>query len=273
MKNYKNIITLSNNDRGIWDLDTSKGCSSGMAQGSNGCYDDCYAARSAKIYGIDFGTTILRYFKSRAHERQIVQKINKIDMPFIRIGCSGDPSENWDHTFSILEKIKNINKEIVIITKHWTIITDIQLETLKTYNVCVNTSVSALDKDEQRIKCIDQFKRLKPFCKSFLRIVSCDFNLKNEQGKKLSLIQEQLFKNDHIIDTVFRPSKNNRLVTENVINVKRVRFMKGLQFASKFNRKAYMGNCQSCIEKCGIFKDIARRKPIYEQGSLFIQKI
>lgn len=268
MTEYKNIITLNKNDRGIWDLDTSKGCTSGLLDNPKGCYNDCYAARTAKIYGRDFSKTVLRYFKNRAHIRQIISQINKIDMPFVRIGCSGDPSENWEHTFSIINKIKSINKEIVIITKHWAVISDLQLNELSSYNICINTSVSALDSQDQLNKCVEQYKRLKPYCKSFLRIVSCDFNIENEEGKKLSLIQEQLFKNENIIDTVFRPSKNNQLVTNGIIKVKKVRFLKGMQLASKFNRKTYLGNCGNCIEKCGIFNDKIRRKPYLVQQEI-----
>lgn len=268
MRTYKNIITLSNNDRGIWDLDTSKGCSSGMYGNDKGCYDDFYAAKSARQYGYDFSKTVLRNFKSRKHEREIINKINSIDMPFIRIGCSGDPSENWDHMFSILHKIKSVNKEIVIITKHWNLLTESQLIEMKGFKICVNTSVSALDKSERLSKVLNEYTRLKPFSKSMLRIVSCDFNKENKEGLRLSLIQNELFKNDGIIDTVFRPSKGNKLVMDGVINVKRVRFLKGMQLASKFNRKAYIGNCSSCLEKCGIFKEKIRRKTFYEQSEI-----
>jgi hypothetical protein len=43
MKEYKNIISLSKNERGIWDLDTIKGCKSGLLENPKGCYSDCYA--------------------------------------------------------------------------------------------------------------------------------------------------------------------------------------------------------------------------------------
>lgn len=268
MTGYKNIITLSKNDRGIWDLDPSKGCASGLKDNPKGCYGDCYAARSAKIYGKDFSTTVLRYFKSRKHERQTIAKINKIDMPFVRMGCSGDPSENWEHTFSILHKLKTINKEIVIITKHWSIIPNNLLQQLKDYNICINTSVSALDNPEQLQKCLLQYERLKHYCKSFLRIVSCDFNTENETGKRFSEIQHNLFKNEQTIDTVFRPSKNNQLILDGIINVKKGRFMNSLSLISKFNPKTYIGNCQNCKEKCGIFNDRLRRTPYFEQTKL-----
>ena len=42
MRTYKNIISLSKNGRGIWDLDTIKGCESGLLENDKGCYNDCY---------------------------------------------------------------------------------------------------------------------------------------------------------------------------------------------------------------------------------------
>ena len=86
MRNYSNKIALIENQRGIYCLDTSIGCASGMANTEGGCYNDCYAAKSAKIYGYDFSKTVLRYFENRKHERKIITQINNVKMPFIRIG-------------------------------------------------------------------------------------------------------------------------------------------------------------------------------------------
>ena len=88
MRTYKRIISLSKNDRGIWDLDTIKGCSSGMALDSAGCYGDCYAFKIARSYGIDFSKSVKRFFKDELHRRSIVRQIERVDMPFIRIGGS-----------------------------------------------------------------------------------------------------------------------------------------------------------------------------------------
>ncbi len=220
MKKYKSVISLSKNERGIWDLDTIKGCNSGLNENKNGCYNDCYAYKIAKRYGIDFSKSIERNFENELHRKNIVKQIERIDMPFIRIGCSGDPSENWEHTLNIIQQIKensqltlfdiSSKKQIVIITRHWKILTDEQLNKISKYNICINTSVSALDNDYLINKSIEQYNRLKPYCKSVLRIVSCDFNEDNLIGKQMAEIQRKLFKNDLTIDTVFRPSKNNK---------------------------------------------------------------
>jgi len=139
MREYSNKISLTKNGRGVYSLDTTIGCFSGMQNNKGGCYNDCYAAKSAKLYGYDFGKTVLRKFENRKHERKIIRQISKIKLGFVRIGTSGDPSENWEHTLAVCKKISNCNKQIVIITKHWFNLTDLQMVFLNTINVCINT--------------------------------------------------------------------------------------------------------------------------------------
>lgn len=262
MKQYKNIISLSKNERGIWDLDTIKGCKSGLLENENGCYNDCYAFKTAKRYGIDFSTSVLRSFENEQHKNLIVKQIEKIDMPFIRIGCSGDPSENWEHTINIIKQIRESSqlslfdisstKQVVIITRHWNVLTDEQLQKLSKYNICINTSVSALDNDYLITKSLKEYERLKPYCKSVLRVVTCDFNELNNIGKEKAEIQRKILKNESVIDTVFRPSKSNKFVLDGIINVKKMGFMKTKALVSKFNKKTYLGKCNTCLEMCGL---------------------
>ena len=262
MKAYKDVISLSKNERGIWDLDTIKGCKSGLLENENGCYGDCYAYKIAKRYGIDFSNSVKRSFIDELHRNLIVKQIEKIDMPFIRIGCSGDPSENWEHTIGIIKQIKensqlslfdiSSKKQIVIITRHWNKLTHNELNEISKYNICINTSVSALDNEKLINNSLTEYERLKPFCKSVLRIVSCDFNEENETGKQMAEIQRQLFKNDLTIDTVFRPSSKNKFVADGIINVKKMGFMKSKALVSKFNKKTFLGKCSNCLEMCGV---------------------
>jgi cytochrome c553 len=260
MRSYSAKISLIKNSRGVYCLDTSIGCKSGMESEIGGCYNDCYAAKSAKTYGYDFSKTVLRHFENEFHRRQIVSEINRIPLSFVRIGCSGDPSENWNHCILILKAIDKCNKQIVIITKHWTELSDSHLEYFKTINICINTSVSALDKPELLARSLAQYERLKKVCKSVLRVVSCNFNMENETGKRLSEIQDELFKNDSIIDTVFRPSKKNPLVVDGVIKVKAELFNGNKQLASKYSRKTYMGKCGNCHEMCGASMVVKNRQ-------------
>lgn len=252
MKPYNTKISLVKNGRGVYCIDTTMGCKSGLKNEVGGCYNDCYAARIAKRYGHDFTQTVIRDFVNESHKRRILSQLRNVRMSFIRIGSSGDPSENWAHTIKIIKTLSRCNLEIVIITRHWETLTDIQLEYLSTLNVCINTSVSALDKPEIMEKCLEQYHRIKPYCKSVLRIVSCDFNIDNEIGHRLAKIQFELFKNESTLDTVFRPSKKNKFITDGIINVKEEVFNGKKQLASKFNRKTYMGKCSNCKEMCGV---------------------
>lgn len=270
MREYSPKISLIKNSRGIYILDTSIGCKSGMEETKGGCYGDCYSAKSAKQYGYDFSKTTLRQFENKTHEKEIVLQISKIKLDFVRIGGSGDPSENWEHCINILKVISRCNKQIVIITRHWTNLTEAQLSFLNTINVCVNTSVSALDNEKLISNSIEQYNRLKPYCKSILRIVSCDFNLDNETGKRLSEIQHNLFKNEDTLDTIFRPSKNNNFVIAGVVNISKDIFNGKKAIMSKLNKATFAGKCFNCKEMCGI--NIGQQKlktPIVKQQVLF----
>lgn len=264
MKTYKPYISLSKNERGIWDLDTIKGCKSGLEYTEGGCYGDCYAFKTAKRYGIDFSKSINRHFIDSAHKKSIIKQIEKIDMPFIRIGCSGDPSEDWSHTLNIISELRNdlqlslfdisSKKQIVIITRHWNSLTDSQLVELSKLNICVNTSISAMD-DEKLLKhCFYQYQRLKPFCKSILRVVTADFNKENETGKRLAEIQRKLVSESKFIDTVFRPNSKNKLLIDGVMHAKKMAFMKSTALVSKYNKKTFLGKCENCLEMCGLNK-------------------
>lgn len=273
MRSYSNKISLTKNSRGIYSLDSSIGCKSGIDNNKGGCYNDCYAAKSAKLYGYDFGVTVFRHFENEAHKRKIINQIGKIKLDFVRIGTSGDPSEDWEHTLSVCDVISRCNKEIVIITKHWTNLTNDQLQRLSKMNVCINTSVSALDKTHLIENSVLQYQRIKLYCKSILRIVSADFNLENETGRELNEVQKSLFKNPDTIDTVLRVGKNNQLVRDGIIKIKEATFLGKKTHVSKYNRKTYFGKCENCHEMCGVRIDTnlnyPMKKGIVKQTRLF----
>ena len=262
MKTYSNVIALTKNARGIYSIDPTAGCYSGTKNNKLGCYNDCYAARIAKIYGYNFSKTVIKDFINHSHLEKIKREISKIKMPFIRMGTMGDPSENWEHTISICEKLQsNIQldlfkedsrKEIVIITKHWNVLTDEQLKRISKLKICINTSVSAIDDKTQLDLCLNEYERIKPYCKSVLRVVSFDFNTDSNDGKMFSEIQAQIFSRYDVLDTVFRSSKNNQLVKNGVINIHKTKFLGKKTFVSKYNKKTYFGNCKNCLEMCGV---------------------
>lgn len=264
MKTYLEKITLNKNNRGCYILDTVKGCPGGHLYGGRGCYGDCYAQNIAARYGFNFTQPVNRQFTQDTkqiylfdfhdtrHENEIIRAIEKMDMPFVRIGEMGDPSGDWGHTVNICKIIAQTKKPIVIITKHWASIPDSFLGDISKLNICVNTSVSALDNEEQLEHRLTQYERLRGVCKSVLRVVSCDFNKGNLDGVDRDIIQKELFKMGPCIDTVFRPSSNNYFVAKNIINTKKVRFLKSTVLASVHNDNTYMGDCRNCPDMCGI---------------------
>ena len=249
--NYSENISLVENGRGCFSLDPVVGCSEGMASNDRGCYGDCYAASYAKRYGYDFSKSQLRHFEDEEHRINTVNRINTIPMQFVRLGTSGDPSYNWGHTIDIIKSISLCNKAIVVITKHANILTDNQIEALSGFGVCVNTSISALDSDKLIERRLSQYKRLKFYCKSVLRVVSCDFNLDNKIGARLSYVQDYLFNNENVIDTVFRPSSNNIYIESGVINTAKKEFMSKKSIVSLYDKCAHLGYCNSCPDMCG----------------------
>jgi hypothetical protein len=182
----------------------------------------------------------------------VLGQINRIPLDFIRIGTSGDPSENWNHTIDVIMQIDKCNKQIVIITKHWTNLTESQLQYLGTINVCVNTSISALDKPHLIENSLAQYETLKRYCKSILRVVSADFNLENETGHALAKVQAELFKNENTLDTVLRLNKRNKLVTDGIVKVSQTTFLGKKALVSKFKPSTYFGKCSTCHEMCGV---------------------
>lgn len=272
MREYSSKIALVKNSRGVYSLDTSIGCSSGMANEKGGCYHDCYAAKSSKLYGYDFSKTVLRHFEDEQHRKRIVRQINNIPLPFVRIGTSGDPSEDWEHTISIIKAIATCNKEIVLITKHWNNLADWHLEFFNTLNVCVNTSVSALDKHGLLMNGIDQYQRLKPHCKSVLRVVTCAFNLESEAGRRHNKLQESLLAYDSVLETVLRVGRNNPLVKSGLITVQPIEFLGKKQLGSRRKPSTYLGACSTCHEMCGVdmvASPEGNRKPITKQTTMF----
>lgn len=265
MKHYLGKISLVKNGRGLYCLDTTMGCESGLSANPGGCYGECYAARRASIYGHDFGKTVRREFENAAHFQAVVEEVKRAEMPFIRVGSSGDPSEAWEHTVTTLEEVHaSISrvqldafldvapKEIVLITRHWELLTDEQAKRLGAIGACVNTSVSAIDSELMMRRSLEQYERLKNYLRSVLRVVSFDFDRNDARGSEYAKKQDALFQNRETIDTVFRCSPKHELVTSGVIRIARVNFMGSVHWASQFDRKAYLGKCPTCPDACGL---------------------
>lgn len=261
MKRFKEKITLNRNSRGCYILDTVKGCSITKTR-PRGCYGDCYAQGIASRYGMDFGSPVKRDFERNNiqpslfgfddsdHVSELVKSIRAIEMPFVRIGEMGDPSEDWEHTISVCNEIAIAEKPIVIITKHWKPLPDNLLLSLS--GICINTSVSAMDDQNDLKYRLAQYERLKPFCKSVLRVVSCDFNTDNEDGARMKMVQDSLLSSGKVIETVFRPSAKNEFLTGSIIKAEKVKFLRATVLASLREKGAYIGRCETCPDMCGL---------------------
>ena len=242
MRKYLNKIELTQNFRGVWDLDPFKGCAYSKLNDGTGCYGICYAAKIAKARGYDFSDVVARYFISDKHLADIQQKLKKL--PFVRLGCMCDPSHDWEHTLSIVDKIQPYQKNIVIVTKHWNTLDEKQVSRLK--GLIINTSISALDSKEQINKRLYEYNRLKKYCKSFLRVNTADFNF-----LPFKKTQDTLLAYDNVIDNILRFPKNHELATDGVINVKKYKFLKTNVYASKHKDDVFFGYCYQCLDLCG----------------------
>lgn len=264
MKTFLEKITLSKNSRGCYILDTVKGCLVCGKDKPLGCYGNCYALQIAKRYKLDFTHTVKRGFSrecdqlylfdasDQEHIGDIVHQIRNIDMPFIRIGEMGDPSYNWEHTINVCEILSIADKPIVIITKHWEVLTDNLLEKMQKLNICVNTSISALDSKQEIAHRLNQYHRLKKFCKSVLRVVTCDFNTSIKDGIEKNELQNELLVNSKVIDTVFRPDKKNMYIESGLIRAESVKFLGSKCLVSMHDKSTFIGYCNDCPDMCGI---------------------
>ena len=252
LRTYKDELTVEENQKGVLDLDTIKGCTYGCANCEKGCWGLCYAYKIANYRGIDFSKSITRWLKTKKQMKQIGKTIFRSNKEFIRIGTMGDPCHNWDYTIRICEWVSRSKKPIVIITKHWIALTDEQMKRLGKLDVIINTSLSALDTKAQIDYRLEQYRRYKRYGKSVLRIISCDFNRELEEGRKLAEIQDELFKNENIIDNPLRVPLSYFMVKSGIIKVKKIMDINSEVYISRFNPNTYIGICENCPEMCGI---------------------
>src|SRR5947209_7446707 len=119
-RQYKPILTITENEKGVLDIDTVKGCTMGMrAYPDGGCYNECYAAKTATRYGIDFTKSVSRQFAGLWHRTTLLKLLVAHPATWYRIGTAGDPCHDWTHTIAVIRDFRWANKPAVIITKHW----------------------------------------------------------------------------------------------------------------------------------------------------------
>lgn len=262
MKKYLSKITLSKNNRWIWDLDPLKGCTLWMKHNKQWwCYWVCYAKNLAKFRWYDFDNAVRRYFINKRHLETIWEQLKQIK--FVRLWVNCDPSEDRDHTIDIVEKIKPYIENIVIITKHWNILTNAQLERLAW--VHINTSISAIDTFKQIDQRLWQYERLKKKCNSILRVNT--FNFIDEKFKNL---QNDLLNNEKVINNIMRIPQSHPLVRANLVTVEKVKFLNSYTYASINDKTVFFWHCDDCKEQCWVDM-VLDFKPV-KQNNTWINK-
>ena len=211
---YRPILTVTENRKGVLDVDTVKGCAEGMRKYPNGgCYGECYAYRGAIRYGIDFSVSVSRkLLPSTAHH--IFSIIKRHRAAWYRIGVAGDPCHDWENTVLVCEAMRYTGKIPVIVTKHWLTLSDDHIARLRTANAVFNTSASGLDTDEEIEYRVSQILRLKRAgVTSACRVVTCRFGT-SPWAKACDDKQRYLMSITPVIDTPLRVSSSN----EHVLN-------------------------------------------------------
>jgi hypothetical protein len=252
-RTYGRGLTAIVNAKGVLDVDTVKGCAFGMAAyPGRGCYGDCYAARIARYRGFDFETSVLRKFSDREHVATIRNIIADHSDMWYRIGVHGDPSYDWHHTVGVCKYLWPTGKVPVIVTKHWTVLSDSQMGFLAKLGAIVHTSISGMDTDaEIEHRLIQAARASDAGCKSIRRVVTCDFG-NSAWAVDCATKQRALLSTGMVIDNPFRPSKSNpRYIAGDVRAITRDDSIGG-RHVSLHSDNAYLGHCSTCLDQCGM---------------------
>jgi len=253
LRNYRNVLTVDINDKGVLDVDTVKGCTAGMsARPGTGCYGGCYAAKIAKFRGLDFAQAVTRTVHSQAQAREIERKVAAAPHGFFRIGVMGDPCHAWEETVEVIEWLCEFARP-VLITKHWRVASDSQLKRLVDCGTVLNTSISALDTaSELKLRRREFFRFKLMGGDSIARVVSCDFNTDTAEGARMKIVQDDLFTLIPTIDNPLRVPRTHPLVVAGIINLSVVKDLEMERTISLVNRSTYLGHCSACPDVCGV---------------------
>lgn len=253
MRQYGNLLTIDVNQKGVVDVDTVKGCTSGIAaHGPKGCYQACYAATIAAFRGFDFSRAVTRTVRSSAQADAIVSAVKASPLGFFRIGTMGDPCHAWDETVSTVEWLAPYAIP-VIITKHWRRASDAHIKRLVACGAVLNTSVSALDSNVHMVRRTGEIERYKlAGGTSVARVVSCDFNTHDPIGAQMDGVQKRLFSLAPMIDNPLRAPSTHPLVIAGIIRLRKVKDLAAVRSVSISEKsKTYLGHCSGCVELCG----------------------
>lgn len=252
-RRYRPVLTATMNRKGVCDVDTVKGCAAGMARHPRGCYGDCYAARTARMYGIDFTQSISRR-PVPGYLNPVLRTVASQPARWYRIGVAGDPSHDWANTVQVCELLRPTHKVPVIVTKHWTRATDNQLARLATCGAVFNTSVSGMDSDHDLSHRLGELKRVADHgMRSVCRVVTCNFG-RSSFASRCRNVQEYLLSFPLVIDTPFRTSKRHPLVEcgDILLTYQPHGIGGGSRWVSLWRQGLYLGACSMCPDQCGV---------------------
>ena len=268
---YHDSITASVNAKGCMDVDTVKGCTEGMRGEPGGCYGECYAAKIAERYGIDFGTSVSRGFVDQWQHRDIIiRQLRTHPATWYRIGTMGDPSHDWTHTLSVISRLRWAEKTAVIVTKHWRVLTDDHLSRMQDLDIVVHTSTSGMDTEAQTRHRVGQYQRLKHYgIRSLNRIVTCAFG-DSEWAREAKRRQDYLLGLGPVIDTPLRLQPNNpRALSGDILTSRVTDAIGGGTLLSLHDERVFLGNCADCPDQCGVEGKPMTVAPLADQAYLF----
>ncbi len=261
LRTYLPVLTAVENQKGVLDVDTVKGCTLGMqARPDGGCYGECYAAKTAARYGIDFTVSVSRKLR-RSDHATIFCTVRDHEASWYRIGTAGDPCHDWDNTLDVCEALQGTGKIPVIITKHWIALSDDHLRRWKRVGAVVNTSTSGLDTDAQAKYRVKQMERLTAAgVRSVNRVVTCNYGT-SEWAISAKAKQDYLLSIGPIVDNPLRADKaNQRVINGDIVLTRSDEAIGGGKMVSLHKADIYLGKCSACPDQCGVFENAEQRK-------------
>lgn len=250
-RTYQPFLTVETNGKGVLDIDPVKGCALGMlAHPGRGCYGECYAAKTAARYGIDFTTSVSRRIYTNWHLATISKLMGESGLSWYRMGTAGDPSHDWSNTLSVMRALDPMKMSPVVVTKCWITPTDEQVERMARLRATVNISVSALDSSEELAHRMLQRERfIDAGIRAVMRVVTCSFT-----DSRMSSRQNELLALNPVIDNPLRACKSSALVTNGTIELtsRPSSIGGGGRFVSLHSQSVYLGECEECPDQCGI---------------------
>jgi len=278
-KQYLPVLTVNENKKGVLDVDTVKGCSAGMkAYPDGGCYGECYALKTANLYGKDFSVSISRKFMGREHLNTVTRIMNSYPVSWYRIGVFGDPCHDWQNTITVCNALRHTNKIPVIVTKHWYELSNDQLVKLRNLKTVIHTSTSGLDTEIEIENKVKQLNRIKEAgIKSVNRVVTCLYG-KSQWALECKEKQDYLLSLHPIIDNPLRARKSNKHVMNgDILLVRKSGSIGGGKLVSLHKQGVYLGRCDECPDQCGVCDDAVNysndKRKLPMQVALFQDKI